>query len=97
MNGAVPDRKTRLREKLEAEFEPLRLDIVDESHRHAGHQEQFDGQGETHLRVRITAQTFEGMSRVERHRAINAVAAAEFAAGLHALAIEAAAPSETGR
>ncbi|MEC9343104.1 MAG: BolA family protein [Pseudomonadota bacterium] len=83
-----------LKAKLEAAFSPRMLEIIDESHLHAGHAESFDGTGETHLRVRIVADAFAGMSRIERHRAINALAADEIDAGLHALAIDAKAPTE---
>lgn len=83
--------------KLDRAFAPHSLDVIDESHLHAGHQEAFDGTGETHLRVRIVADAFDGMSRVDRHRAINAAAADELSAGLHALAIEARTPDEAGR
>ena len=78
-----------MRRKLEAAFRPSRLEIVNESHLHAGHQPGFDGQGESHMRVRITAEAFAAMSRVERHRAVNALFAEEFDRGLHALAIDA--------
>ena len=78
-----------MREKLEAAFRPVRLEIVNESHLHAGHQPGFDGSGESHMRVRIAAPAFATMSRVERHRAVNALFADEFARGLHALAIDA--------
>ena len=50
-------------------------------------------EGETHFRVRITAEAFRGKSRVEAHRMVNAALAGEFARGLHALAIEAKAPA----
>lgn len=80
--------------KLEAEFSPASLEIVNESHLHAGHQEKFDGSGETHLRIKIVSNAFEGMNRVNRHRAINAQVAAEIELGLHAVAIEVKAPSE---
>jgi BolA protein len=83
-----------LKRKLRATFRPEALEIVNESHLHAGHQEQFDGRGETHLRIRITSGVFSGMNRLARHRAINALAREEFSAGLHALAIEAKAPGE---
>jgi BolA protein len=85
-----------LARKLTAAFAPLSLEIVNESHLHAGHHESFDGSGETHLRIRIRSAAFAGMSAVARHRAINSLANDEFAAGLHALAIEARAPDETG-
>ena len=90
--------------KLENAFAPERLDVINESHLHAGHhhvegghQATFDGKGETHFRVRIVSAAFAGMSRVERHRAVNAALADELKAGLHALAIEPAAPGEATR
>ena len=88
--GHAADLDSRLRQH----FAPLSLEIIDESHRHAGHQESFDGTGETHLRVRIVAEAFDGMSRVERHRAINSIAADSLEKGLHALAIDARTPQE---
>ncbi|GIL00401.1 MAG: transcriptional regulator [Alphaproteobacteria bacterium] len=90
-------RADRLRARLQQAFQPVAIEIIDESGRHAGHQEHFDGSGETHLRIRIVADAFAGMSRVERHRAVNRLAAEELAAGLHALAIEARTPAEAGR
>jgi BolA protein len=85
-----------IKTKLAKAFEPALLEIVNESHLHKGHHADFDGTGETHLRVRIVAAAFRAMSRVERHRAINALAADEMRAGLHALAIEARTPEEAG-
>lgn len=82
-----------IQEKLNKAFEPETLEIINESHLHAGHQESFDGSGETHLRIKIISKAFEGMSRVAIHRAINAQVADEIAQGLHAIAIEAKAPS----
>ena len=89
--------KSSMTGKLEAAFSPERLEVLNESHLHAGHQPGYDGEGETHMRVRIVASAFAGMSRVARHRAINDVVKAEFDAGLHALAVEAAAPGESIR
>ena len=86
--------RSDIEEKLRAAFSPQHLEVVNESHLHAGHQEHFDGGGETHLRLRIVADAFCGMSRVERHRAINALVAGELADAVHAFAIEAAAPGE---
>lgn len=90
--------------KLREAFAPQRLDVVDESHLHAGHhhtaaghEETFDGSGETHFRVRIVAGAFTDMNRVDRHRAINAVLADELNGGVHALALEPAAPGEKTR
>ncbi|MBZ9811888.1 BolA family transcriptional regulator [Mesorhizobium sp. BR1-1-9] len=93
-----------MEDKLNKAFSPERLVVINESHLHAGHhhlesghQATFDGTGETHFRVRIISQNFAGMSRIERHRAVNALLADELKAGLHALAIEPAAPGEKTR
>ena len=80
--------------KIIAALAPELLEIINESHLHAGHQEAFDGSGETHLRIKLVCRSFEGMSRINRHRAINELVAEEIAQGLHAIAIEAKAPSE---
>ncbi len=90
--------------KLGKAFSPERLLVINESHLHAGHHHSgsdhhgtFDGSGETHFRVRIVAPAFATMSRIERHRAVNALLAEELAAGVHALAIEPAAPGDATR
>ena len=80
-------------EKLTEAFAPQSLKVVDESHQHAGHAGHREG-GETHFRVYIVSKAFQGKSRLDRHRLINAALAAELAGGVHALAIHAAAPGE---
>jgi BolA protein len=82
-------------EKLTEAFAPTRLDVVDESHQHAGHAGHRPG-GETHFRVYIVSEAFQGKTRIERHRLINRVLSAELAGGVHALAIQASAPGEGG-
>ncbi len=92
-----------IRSKLEAAFAPVSLEIVNESHLHAGHHHDtshhaaFDGTGETHFRVKLVSDAFTGRGRVDRHRAVNAALAEELKAGVHALAIEARAPDEPAR
>ena len=78
--------------------------VINESHLHAGHHHSgsdhhgsFDGTGETHFRIRIVAPAFAGMSRIQRHRAVNELLKDELDGGLHAMAIEASAPGETTR
>jgi BolA family transcriptional regulator, general stress-responsive regulator len=83
----------RIAEKLNAAFSPSSLDVQDESHQHAGHAGSRPG-GETHFRVYIVSAAFEGKSRIERHRMVNAALAQELAGGVHALAIHASAPGE---
>jgi BolA protein len=87
--------------KLRSGLSPTFLEVINESHRHAGHHHHehgketyFDGAGETHLRIRVVSPAFSGKGRVDRHRIVNALLADEFAAGLHALAVEASAPEE---
>lgn len=89
--------RATIEQKLTAAFSPQHVEVINESHLHAGHQEHFDGSGETHLRLRIVADAFAEMSRVQRHRAINEIVAQELSGTLHALAIEASAPGEKTR
>jgi BolA family transcriptional regulator, general stress-responsive regulator len=81
--------------KLREAFSPESLEVSDESHLHEGHAGHRPG-GETHFRVYIVSQAFQGKSRIERHRLINATLAAELAGRVHALAIKAQAPGEAG-
>jgi BolA family transcriptional regulator, general stress-responsive regulator len=83
-------------EKLHEAFTPESLDVQDESHLHEGHAGHRAG-GETHFRIYIVSQAFKGKSRIDRHRMINATLASELAGSVHALAIHAQAPGETGR
>ena len=79
--------------KLREAFLPESLEVQDESHLHEGHAGHRPG-GETHFRVHIVSQAFQGKSRVERHRMINATLASELAGSVHALAIHAKSPGE---
>jgi BolA family transcriptional regulator, general stress-responsive regulator len=88
-------RRDVIAEKLTKAFAPARLDVVDESHQHAGHAGHRDG-GETHFRVHIVAAAFRGKNRLERHRMINETLVGELEGGVHALAIHASAPGEGG-
>ena len=81
--------------KLTEAFAPQSLKVVDESHQHEGHAGHRPG-GQTHFRVYIVSQAFKGKTRLERHRMINQTLSGELAAGVHALAIHAAAPGEGG-
>ncbi|MEM0898691.1 MAG: BolA family protein [Pseudomonadota bacterium] len=86
-----------MRDKLAAAFNPERLDVINESHLHAGHQEKFDGSGETHFRVQIVSAEFANKNRVQRHRLVNDVVAEELKDSVHALAVQVAAPGEAVR
>ena len=82
-------------QKLTEAFAPQSLKVDDESHLHAGHAGDRPG-GETHYRVYIVSDAFKGKTRLQRHRMINEILAAELAGGVHALAIHASAPGEGG-
>ena len=80
-------------DKLTKAFAPQSLDVVDESHQHAGHAGHREGV-ETHFRVYIVSEAFRGKSRIERHRMVNELLSGELKSGVHALAIHSAAPGE---
>jgi BolA protein len=84
-------------DKLAAAFAPSRLEVEDESARHAGHAGAVradGGVGETHFRVTLVSAAFAGLSRVERHRRVHAVLAEELKGPVHALTVRAFAPGE---
>ena len=83
----------RIVARLTAALDPILLDVVDESDHHAGHAGAREDGG-THYRVRVVSARFERQSRVERHRLVYELLTAEFADGLHALALVAKAPGE---
>ena len=85
-----------LRRKLAAAFAPARLEIVDDSHRHAGHAGARP-EGETHFSVTIVSPAFAGLSRVERQRRVYAALAEEMAGRVHALALKTLTPDEAAR
>ena len=80
-------------DKLNKAFAPESLEVIDESRLHVGHAGHRPG-GETHFRVHIVSQAFEGKSRIDRDRMINQVLAEDLAYGVHALALKAHTPNE---
>jgi BolA protein len=76
-----------IHDKLSAAFEPIDLQVVDDSASHAGHAGAPAG-GESHFNVRIRAAAFAGQSRVARHRAVHAAIGADLVARIHALALD---------
>jgi BolA protein len=85
--------KDTISNKLQEAFTPESLQVIDESQLHEGHAGHRPG-GETHYRVHIVSAAFKGKSRLERHRMINSLLAAELSGVVHALAIHAQAPGE---
>jgi BolA protein len=82
-----------IRRKLTERFAPARLEIEDESHRHAGHEGARPG-GETHFAVTIVSAAFTGQSRVARQRLVYETLTEELATRVHALSLATLAPSE---
>jgi BolA protein len=82
-----------IRQRLEQALRPTRLEIIDESHLHAGHSAQAKA-GESHFRVLVVSPDFAGKSRLARHRLVNELLADQLAVKVHALAIHAYAPGE---
>ncbi len=85
----------RIKDKLVTALSPTRIEVVDESHLHAGHAGARP-EGETHFRVEIVAAAFAGQNRVARQRMVNDVLAEELADRVHALSMKTLAPEEDG-
>lgn len=86
-----------IRTKLTAAFMPEKLDIIDESHKHAGHSGVPAGtSGETHFAVTIVSSRFEGVSRVGRHQLVYGLLEKEMKHPVHALALKTLTPAEYG-
>ena len=85
-----------IRRKLTDALAPDELEVIDESHLHAGHAGARP-EGETHFRVRIAAAAFAGQSRLERQRKVYQILASELASGVHALTLTTVTPEEAVR
>jgi len=83
----------QIKTKLTQVLDPVELEIVDDSDSHAGHA-GHDGLGESHFTVRIVADRFAGMSRVDRQRLVYGTLSEEMAGRVHALSIQALTLSE---
>ena len=82
-----------IHDKLTAAFSPTRLEIQDDSGRHAGHAGATPG-GESHFNVLIEAEAFEGASKVTRQRMVYKALTEELNGPIHALSVKALAPGE---
>lgn len=90
---------TIIRRKLTEALSPERIELVDDSARHAGHHHEggMDAKpgGESHFNLTVVSSAFEGQTRVMRQRAVNAVLREELAGPVHALSIKALTSAET--
>ena len=84
------ERMALIRARLDAAFAPESLEIIDDSHRHAGHVGAKDGRG--HFRVRIVSERFVGTKTLERHRMVYAALGSLMQTDIHALSVTALGP-----
>jgi BolA protein len=89
--GDRATRAARLRDALSA-LEPLRVEVIDDSHKHAGHEGARDGRG--HFSVVVVSEAFRGKLPLARHRLVYAAVGSMMETDIHALAIKALAPDE---
>lgn len=92
MSLAREQRPEAIRAALQAALAPLSLEVVDESHKHAGHAGARDGRG--HFAVSITSEAFAGLAPLARHRKVYAALGELMTTDIHALSIHARTPAE---
>ena len=86
-------RVATIRSRLEAALKPDEIEVVDDSHKHAGHAGARDGRG--HFSVRIVSRQFAGKKTLERHRLVYAALGTLMQTDIHALAVSALTPEES--
>ena len=86
-------RLDRLDSRLRAALAPVDLEIIDDSHRHAGHAGAADGRG--HFTVTVVSERFRGLPVVRRHRLVYEAVGDMMSTDVHALSIQALAPGES--
>ena len=82
-----------IQQKLNNALSPTRLDITDDSARHAGHSGAAQA-GESHFKVTVVSDAFEGKSRIERHMLVNEALAEGLRGPIHMRQIKAITPAE---
>jgi BolA family transcriptional regulator, general stress-responsive regulator len=83
------NRKARIEETLKETFNPMHMEVVDESHMHS-----VPAGAESHFRILVVSESFTDQTLVARHRLLNRTLSAELAGGLHALALHTWTPEE---
>ena len=86
------ERRERLARRLEESLRPDLLEVIDDSHRHAGHAGAADGRG--HFTVLIVSRRFAGLRTLQRHKLVYEVVGDMMITDIHALSIKALAPDE---
>jgi BolA protein len=75
--------------KIREALTPMHLEVIDESHMHS-----VPEGAQSHFKVVVVSEQFNGLSLVARHRAVNALLREQFTQGLHALALHTMTPEE---
>ena len=92
MSLAREQRPAAIRAALETALSPVSLEVVDESHKHAGHAGARDGRG--HFAVVVVSEAFAGKLPLARHRLVYAALGDLMSTDIHALSIKASTPAE---
>jgi len=82
-------RQERIHEKLTAALAPAHLEVENESHNH-----NVPKGSETHFKVLVVSDAFDGLGAIDRHRRVHAALADELKKGLHALTLRALTPAQ---
>ena len=80
-----------IRQTLSDALQPSEIEVLDDAHKHIGHAGALEG---GHYTVRLRSARFAGLSRVARHRLVYDSLGLLMTQGIHALAIDARAPSD---
>ena len=86
------DRIAEIKKRLEEALSPSHIDIIDESHLHAGHAGAASGAG--HFNVTVVSEKFEGQSAIQRHRMVYLAVNDLMPSEIHALSIKAQVPDD---
>ncbi len=90
--SSTSDRLERIRQLLAEALSTSDIEVIDDSHLHAGHPGARDGRG--HFRVRIVSSAFEGLRAIQRHQLVYRALGEMMQTDIHALSIHALTPSE---
>jgi BolA protein len=88
----MSDRRANIEAKLRDELDAIEIEVIDESHLHAGHVGAREGGG--HFRVAIVSKHFAGLGRIAAQRLVYKVLESEMKSEIHALSITASAPPD---
>jgi BolA family transcriptional regulator, general stress-responsive regulator len=86
------NRAERICAQLRSALHTDAVELIDDSHLHAGHAGARDGRG--HFRVRVVSTDFEGLRTLQRHQLVYRSLGDLMQTDIHALGIVALTPAE---